>query len=106
MLTARDTTDDTLQGFEEGADDYLVKPFDLKILKARVKALIRRNSPGAFSDSLVYEALTLDLGNRTARRGDQEILLNPTGFTLLKLLISKAPDLVTREEMMYAILGD
>ena len=106
MLTARDTTDDTLQGFEEGADDYLVKPFDLKILEARVKALVRRNSPGAFSDALEFEDLTLDLGNHSARRGDRDIPLNPTCFTLLKLLISKSPDLVTREEMIYAIWGD
>ena len=73
MLTARDTTDDTLQGFEEGADDYLVKPFNLKILEARVKALVRRTSPGAFSDALVFEDLALDLGNHTVRRGDQGI---------------------------------
>ena len=68
MLTARDTTDDTLQGFGEGADDYLVKPFDLKVLQARIEAIVRRRSGGAFAKHLSFDALTLDLGSHAVER--------------------------------------
>ncbi|WP_252178991.1 response regulator transcription factor [Endozoicomonas sp. 4G] len=106
MLTARDTTDDTLQGFSEGADDYLIKPFDLKILDARVQALVRRNSSSAFKKELSYGQLSLDLGSRAAIRDSQSIGLNPTCFKILKILIDKAPEVVTRDELIYAIWKD
>ncbi|WP_062268470.1 response regulator transcription factor [Endozoicomonas arenosclerae] len=106
MLTARDTTDDTLQGFSEGADDYLIKPFDLKILDARVNALVRRSSPSVFKKQLIYGGLSLDVASHSAIREGQPIGLNPTCFKILKILMDKAPEVVTRDELIYAIWRD
>ncbi len=106
MLTARDTTDDTLQGFGEGADDYLVKPFDLKVLQARIEAIVRRRSGGAFAKHLSFDVLTLDLGSHAVERQGHRVSLNPTCFKLLKALMQKAPELVTREELVYSVWKD
>src|ERR1700729_2219365 len=73
VLTARDTVDDRVAGLDAGADDYLVKPFALRELVARMNALLRRTQP--LRDVLGYADLTLDLTNRTVRRGDAELVL-------------------------------
>ena len=85
MLTARDTREDILSGFSQGADDYLVKPFDLDILDARIKALTRRHSGGAGKTSLHFSKLKLNFSNRVLHREGQELSLNPTQFIILKL---------------------
>lgn len=105
MLTARDTLDDKLAGFENGADDYLTKPFDLPEMEARVKALVRRQRP-AEDEVLRVADLTLDVGARTVQRGGQAIVLNPTAFKILVLLMKAAPKVVTHEHLEQALWSD
>jgi len=106
MLTAKDTREDVLAGFAKGADDYLLKPFDLEILDARIKALIRRDRGDIAVKSLTFGELELDLGRHILYRNGRSFSLNPTQFILLKLLIKQAPNVVTKEQMSEAIWGD
>ena len=104
MLTARDTLDDKLLGFDSGADDYLVKPFALKELAARVQALAKRRVPTA--RILTVADLTMDLGTFEVKRQGQAIKLNNACITLLKLLMEKSPNVVSRKEMEHTLWGD
>ncbi len=104
MLTARDTLDDRLQGFSSGADDYLVKPFELSELAARVEAVLRRAN-GA-SRLLVVADLTLDLDSLEVSRLGKSIKLNPIGLKLLETLMRRSPSVVRREQLEEAIWGD
>ncbi|MAC48020.1 response regulator transcription factor [Oceanospirillum beijerinckii] len=106
MLTARDTREDTLAGFEQGADDYLVKPFDLEILEARIKALTRRRLGQTATKAIRFEQLTLDINTHSLNRGDCRLSLNPTQFTILKLLIMRAPEVVSKEEIVHTLWGE
>lgn len=106
MLTARDTVTDKLVGFEVGADDYLVKPFSLVELEARLKALVRRARNETVEHILEFGELRLDLSRSEARRAGHKLTLTPTGYKLLELLMRKAPALVTREEVLREIWGD
>jgi DNA-binding response OmpR family regulator len=105
MLTARDTNQDILNGFEEGADDYLVKPFDLNILSARVKALYRRRT-GRSTKEIRFGDLVLDTSTYSLNRNECRFELNQTLFTLIKLLMLRAPAMVTRQEIEYELWGD
>ena len=104
MLTARDTLDDKLAGFAAGADDYLVKPFALQELAARLGAIVRRGK--ARRRTLRVGDLKLDLGTRVARRQGRRLSLNPTGFRLLQVLMEASPDVVPRAELEAALWGD
>lgn len=104
MLTARDTLDDKLLGFDSGADDYLVKPFALKELAARVKALARRRARE--KKVLAFHDLTLDLGTFEVLRQGKKIDLNNACFSILKLLMEASPNIVSRQEMEHALWGD
>src|SRR6202034_822788 len=88
VLTARDTVDDRVAGLDAGADDYLVKPFALRELVARMNALLRRAQPPR--DVLGYADLTLDLTARTVRRGNAELSFTRIEFALLELLVRNA----------------
>lgn len=99
MLTALDNKQDMLKGFEHGADDYLTKPFDLEILEARMNALIRRYHGKVASCELSFGSLKIDQKTRKAYRNDKLLALNPTTYTILEMLCSKAPELVTRQEI-------
>lgn len=103
MLTARDTGEDMLKGFSEGADDYLVKPFDLEILEARVMALHRRRQGNAAARRLQYGELVLDLKTRDVTRQAHCVALNPTLYAILKLLMTRAPDVVSKSELIDLI---
>ena len=103
MLTARDTLEDKLAGFDAGTDDYLIKPFEMTELVARVKALAKRRS--AQSQRLQVGPLTLDLSRRVATRDGDVLALTPTGWKLLELLMRESPNVVTREQMEAAIWG-
>lgn len=105
MLTARDTNQDILHGFENGADDYLVKPFDLNILAARINAIVKRQK-GMGQKTLQYGDLILDTANHTVSRQDCIFQLNQTLFNILKLLILRAPAVVTRQEIETQIWED
>ncbi|HIF9210151.1 TPA: response regulator transcription factor [Photobacterium damselae] len=106
MLTAMDGIEDILAGFQNGADDYLVKPFDLEILEARVKALTRRRSGMVASNTLVFGELSLDVKTHTAYRKSCKFALNPSLFTILRLLMTRAPQVVTKDELVTALWGD
>jgi two-component system response regulator MprA len=104
MLTARHETADRVAGLDAGADDYLVKPFELDELFARVRALLRRVTP---DDQSVIEvgSLTIDVGARSVRRGDQDITLTKTEFELLALLARNQGQVLTREVIYDRIWG-
>jgi two-component system response regulator MprA len=87
MLTARDAVDDRIAGLDAGADDYLVKPFDVEELKARVRALIRRSSPELSGDRLRFGELELDSQRHAVRYRDELAELTRTEYQLLELLM-------------------
>ncbi len=105
MLTAADTLDDRLKGFAAGTDDYLVKPFSLPEVEARIMALLRRagswNATG--SKILNYGDLTLDSGQMKARIKNRELKLTTMGFRILHFLASKAPNIVSRRDLELAL---
>ena len=104
MLTARDTERDKLVGFENGADDYLTKPFSLPEMHARLKAILRR---GASNSTVVQvEDLSFDSNTLVARRAGKRLELTPTGLRLLELLMRASPGVVTRQAVERAIWGD
>ncbi len=105
MLTARDTLDDKLAGFDSGADDYLVKPFALKELSARINAIVRRGIDLTEKQFHVAD-LELDLGTMKVRRSGKLIELNRTCLNLLAMLMKAYPNVVERKEIEYALWGD
>jgi DNA-binding response OmpR family regulator len=106
MLTARDTERDKLAGFEVGADDYLVKPYSLPELNARLKALTRRSRNRHVRSVLSYGEIRVDMGTRTVSRAGKPLALTPTGFTILVALLRHAPELLIRERLEREVWGD
>jgi DNA-binding response OmpR family regulator len=106
MLTARDQLQDKLTGFQQGADDYLVKPFDLPELEARIIALIRRER-GELDES-IYKIHDLSMNTSTMQvmRNGQIIHLSPTCLRILRILMRESPNLVTREQLENELWGD
>jgi two-component system, OmpR family, response regulator MprA len=103
VLTARDAVDDRVAGLDAGADDYLVKPFALRELLARVNALLRRTQPPR--DVLGYADLTLDLTARSARRGSAELGLTKIEFSLLELLVRNAEQVLSYDVITDRVWG-
>lgn len=95
FVTARNEVDDRVHGLDAGADDYLVKPFSVVELLARVRALLRRQRPN-FSNLLRVEDLEMDLVSRTATRGGKQIELTNREFSLLELLMNTSPRAVSK----------
>lgn len=107
MLTARDTLQDKLSGFDSGADDYVVKPFSLAELDVRLNALVRRARQNiAAGTTLRVGELSFNTATYRAARGVRSLTLTKTGFILLKCLMQGAPHVVTREELEFQIWGD
>ena len=104
MLTARDSLENKLEGFKVGADDYLVKPFDLPELVVRIKALAKRAIPQ--KQALQIADLRLDLSLREAYRQDQLLTLHPIGWELLVALAKASPAPMTRQELEYVVWQD
>ena len=103
ILTARDTIEDRITGLDSGADDYLVKPFDLDELCARLRAIHRRHS-GHSSPVIVHGDLTLDPAAHSVKLGDKILKISAHEFTLLHYLLSNAGRLIPRsrlEEILY-----
>jgi two-component system response regulator MprA len=109
MLTARDGVPDRISGLDAGADDYLVKPFSLDELMARLRALLRRGATSA--DDRPYEVLSfddiqVDLGTRIATRGTRELRLTPREFDLLVYFLRNPNFVLTRAQIMQRVWGD
>ena len=104
MLTARDAVSDRVDGLDAGADDYLVKPFALEELLARLRALMRRSSPEE-ADVLRFSDLVLDLGAYEARRGNRVIDLTRTEFLLLELFMRNPRQVLTRSIIFDRVWG-
>ncbi|MDN4501718.1 response regulator transcription factor [Alteromonadaceae bacterium BrNp21-10] len=105
MLTARDAFEQKQQGFENGADDYLTKPFDLREVVLRCEALAKRKSLHN-SYQLQIDDLVLDTRERTARYQSQPLTLTKTGFTLLMTLVEHYPKAVTKTELIHSVWLD
>jgi two-component system response regulator MprA len=106
MLTARHATADRVAGLDAGADDYLVKPFALEELLARIRALLRRVGPEAGSDEILRVAdLSLQPSTRIVRRGERTMELTRTEFSLLELLLRNAGQVLTREVIFDRVWG-
>lgn len=109
MLTARDSEADRVVGLEMGADDYLTKPFSVRELQARVKAMLRRmdmlNKPTPQSDELVIDNLVINVGQRKVVLSDQEIELTSTEFDLL-IYMARQPGMVfSRAQLLDSVWG-
>jgi DNA-binding response OmpR family regulator len=106
MLTAKDLLSDKIEGFEAGADDYLVKPFSLAELDVRLKALMRRARPPETTRVLNVADLRFDLDTLEAERGGEPIRLNPTTRRILIVLMQNAHRVVARAELERELWGD
>ena len=106
MLTAKDLLEDKIEGFEAGADDYLVKPFSLAELDVRLKALMRRASVPQTPRILTLADLSFDLDTLEAHRGGELLKLTPTTRRILMLLMQNMPRVVTRAELERELWGD
>lgn len=106
MLTGRDTLDNKLEGFEAGADDYLVKPFELKELVARITVLGRRKTASPASNQLTVDDLSFNLSTQQILRGDKLITLKPVARRVLELLMRNQQRVVSRMEIEQHIWGD
>ena len=106
ILTARDTLDDKLIGLDAGADDYLVKPFEIKELEARVRAMIRRQRGQSSPETLQVGDLLFDTGTMELKRGDAEIKLSPIGLKILRILMQQSPRVVSRRDIERQVWGD
>ena len=106
MLTARDAVDDRVAGLDAGADDYLVKPFALRELQARLRALLRRTEPAEGEpEVLSLGDLVMDVPAHTVRRGDREVELTRTEFALLRLLLEHPGQVLTRSTIFERVWG-
>ncbi|NSC22476.1 response regulator transcription factor [Streptomyces albus subsp. chlorinus] len=114
MLTARDTVGDRVTGLDAGADDYLVKPFELDELLARVRALLRRSSYAREQaqaeaerepDVLAFADLRMDLRTREVTRGGRPVELTRTEYTLLEMFLAHPRQVLTREQILKAVWG-
>lgn len=106
MLTARDTLNDKVTGLETGADDYLVKPFAIKELEARLHSLIRRHKGDVAREILTIGDLTLDTATLKVTRDNQPLNLTPIMLKILTVLMRASPAVVTRRELERQVWGD
>lgn len=105
LLTARVEVSDRVEGLDAGADDYLTKPFAIKELSARVRALLRRTTPPDDQTQIVVGSLVIDRETRTATRADRRIELTKTEFNLLELLAEQSGIVLSRDYLYEHIWG-
>ena len=106
FMNARDQLDDKLEGFARGGDDYIVKPFALPELVARVQALVRRERREVAPNLLTVADLQLDPARQEVRREGQILKLSPTAFRILRILMRESPKVVSREQLEHELWGD
>ena len=106
MLTARDTLNDKITGLDTGADDYLIKPFAIQELEARVRSLIRRHKGETAKEILTIGDLTVDTATLIVKRAGRELNLTPIGFKILTVLMRASPAVVSRRELERQVWGD
>ncbi len=106
ILSARDTLQDKIAGLDAGADDYLLKPFEIQELEARIRALIRRNRGQVSPSILRVGDLEFDIGTLEVSRSGKALKLTPIGIKILQILMSASPRVVQRREIEQQIWGD
>jgi two-component system phosphate regulon response regulator PhoB len=105
MLTARGEEADKVRGLDTGADDYVVKPFAMSELVARIRALLRRTRPELVEERLEYADLVLDRARHRVTRGGKEVHLGPTEYRLLDFLMQRPGRVFSRERLLDAVWG-
>jgi two-component system phosphate regulon response regulator PhoB len=105
MLTARGEEEDRIRGLDNGADDYITKPFSPSELLARVRAILRRTRPALSTEVLRYDDLTMDIASHRVARGSRQIHLGPTEFRLLRYLLEHPGRVFSREQLLDAVWG-
>ena len=105
MLTARGEESDRIRGLDTGADDYIVKPFSMSELAARIRAVLRRIRPGLAEDNIRHGDLVIDRAAHRVRRGPREVRLGPTEFRLLDYLMQHPGRVFSREQLLDAVWG-
>jgi DNA-binding response OmpR family regulator len=104
VLTARDAITDRVEGLDAGADDYLVKPFDLAELAARIRAVTRRKA-GRASSVMEHDGVTLDTATREVRRNGEPVALSPREFALLQALLEHPGRILSRAQLEERLYG-
>ena len=106
ILTAKDGLDDKLRGFDDGADDYITKPFERKELLARIEAILRR-SKGAYTEknTIIFKDLVLDLNNREVKVNGEELALQGKQFDVLEYLLNSKNTIITKDQIFDKIWG-
>lgn len=104
ILTARESVEDRVKGLDSGADDYLIKPFDLNELSARIRALVRR-SQGRADTTLHYRNITLDPASHTVMVDDEVVNVPRREFALLQKLLENNGQVISREKLMQSLYG-
>lgn len=105
MLSARSEETDRVRGLETGADDYVVKPYSVVELMARLRTQLRRTRPAAMGERLVYEDIILDAAEHRVFRDDKPLKLGPTEFRLLSTLMEKPGRVWTRDQLLDRVWG-
>lgn len=105
ILTAKDSLDDKLKGFQKGADDYMTKPFAKEELKARIEVMIRRNNPNYYKKEIKFNDLKLDISNRKVYIKEEELKLQGKQFDMLEYLINYQNRIITKEQIFDKIWG-
>ena len=105
MLSARSEELDRVRGLETGADDYVIKPYSVAELMARLRTQLRRTRPASLGERLVFDDIVLDAGEHRVYRGTQTINLGPTEFRLLSTLMEKPGRVWSREQLLDRVWG-
>ena len=106
MLTARGDEEDKLRGLETGADDYITKPFSVKELQARIKAVLRRRAPEITDDAVEYHGLRLDPASHRITGKGRDLALGPTEFRLLHFFMTHPERVYSRTQLLDQVWGD
>lgn len=105
MLTARSEESDKLFGFELGADDYITKPFSMKLLAARIKVALKRNNPTSVKDSISIGEIEINKASKSVTVGSKEVVLTPIEYSLLMYFVDNRDIVLSRDQILNAVWG-